>query len=153
MKAIADRWGWQEVMKLGVVLSRGVLGLFVSAALGFGLYVLTLPVALSIWGYGDSVVMLLLWSTGIGAAVGSFIVWFDRDFNLGMHALALAVVLVCSMVGAWLGLQRGIDVGALHPIWKPGIPETSVTVMGAVISANVPMLAFGLYRAIRDPRL
>ncbi len=153
MKAIAERWGWQEIMKLGVVLSRGVLGLFVSATLGFGLYVMSLPVALSIWGYGDSVVMLLLWTTGIGSSIGSFITWFDRDLKLRAHALVFVVVFACSMVGAWLGLQRGIDVGAIHPIWRPGIPETSVTVMGAVISANVPLLALGLYKAIRDPRL
>ena len=153
MKAIADRWGWQETVKIGVVLAWGVLGLFVSTVLGFGLYVMSLPLALSIWGYGDSVVMLLVWSTGIGAALGSFITWFDRDFNLGRHALVLVVLLVCSLLGAWLGLQRGIDVGAIHPIWKPGIPETSVTVMGTVISANIPMLALRLYRAVKDPRL
>ena len=60
MRAVADRWGWKEFVKLGLVLSRGVLGLFVSAALGFGSYVLSLPVVLSIWGDVDAVVMLLL---------------------------------------------------------------------------------------------
>ena len=153
MKAIAEFWGWQPLLKFGLVLSRGVLGLFVSAVLGFGLYVMSLPFVLSIWGYGDSVVMLLVWSTGIGAGVGSFITWFDRDFTFRIHILALAIILVCSLTGAWLGLQRGIDVGAIHPIWKPGIPETSVTVMGAVISANVPMFVLSLYKAAKHPRL
>ncbi|MCY4578671.1 MAG: hypothetical protein OXD31_06440 [Chloroflexi bacterium] len=153
MKAIAELWGWQPLLKLGLVLSRGVLGLFVAAVLGFGLYVMTLAMYVSIWGYGTGVVAVLVVSTGIGAAVGSYLTWFDRDHNISSHAIFFAVVLVCSMVGSWVGLQRGIDVGAIHPIWRPGIPETSVTVMGAVISANVPMFVLGLYKAAKHPRL
>ena len=139
------------LLKIALVLSRGVLGLFVSGALGFGLYVVSLPVALSIWGYGDSLVALLLLTTSIGAAIGSYITWFDRDFKLGVHALLLIVALICALAGAWLGYGIGVSVD--HPIWRPGIPETSATTMGAVIGANVPLFALGLYRAIMDPRL
>ena len=151
MHAIADRWGWKELLKLFLVLSRGVLGLFVSAVLGFGLYVLSLPVALSIWGYGDSLVTLLVLATSIGAGIGSYITWFDRNFNLGVQVLLLVVALAGAVTGAWLGY--GVGVGLDHPIWKPGIPETSVTTMGAVIGANVPLFLLGLFKAIRDPRL
>ena len=151
MHAIADRWGWKELLKVFLVLSRGVLGLFVSAVLGFGLYVLSLPVALSIWGYGDSLVTLLVLATSIGAGIGSYLTWFDRNFILGVHALLLVVALTCAVSGAWLGY--GYGVGLDHPIWKPGIPETSVTTMGAVIGANVPLFLMGMYRAIKDPRL
>lgn len=139
------------LLKIALVLARGVLGLFVSAVLGFGLYVMSLPVALSIWGYGDSLVALLVLATGIGAAIGSYITWFDREFKLGVHALLLIIALTCALSGAWLGYRIGIDVD--HPIWKPGIPETSITTMGAVISANIPLFVLGLYRAIKDPRL
>ena len=139
------------LLKIALAFARGVLGLFVSSVLGFGLYVMTLPVVLSIWGYGDSMVALLLLTTSVGAAIGSYITWFDRDFNLGIHALLLTVALICALIGAWLGY--GIGVSADHPIWKSGIPETSVTTMGAVIGANAPLFALGLYRAIMDPRL
>ena len=155
MREFADRWGWAELLKVCLVLSRGVLGLFVSGMLGFGLYVMMLPLALSIWGYGNSasLILLLIFSTGIGAGIGSYLTWFERDFRVGMHAALFAVAIGCALIGAWLGLLRGIDVGALHPIWKPGIPTISVAAMGAVISANLPLLAFALYRAIKDPRL
>ena len=151
LHAIADRWGWKELLKVFLVLARGVLGLFVSAVLGFGLYVMSLPVALSIWGYGDSLVMLLVLATGIGAGIGSYITWFDRNFKFGVQALLLVMALTCAVSGAWLGY--GVGVGLDHPIWKPGIPETSITTMGAVIGANVPLFLLGLYNAIRDPRL
>ena len=155
LREFSDRWGWAESLKVCLVLSRGVLGLFVSGMLGFGLYVLMLPLALSIWGYGNSasLIMLLVFSTGIGAGIGGYLTWFERDFRAGMHAALFAVAVGCALVGAWLGLLRGIEVGALHPIWKPGFPMISVATMGAVISANLPLLAFALYRTIRDPRL
>ena len=139
------------LLKFALLFARGVFSLFVAAVLGFGLYVLSLPVALSIWGYGDSLVTLLVLATSVGAGIGSYITWFDRNFNLGVQALLLVVVLTCAVSGAWLGY--GVGVGLDHPIWKPGIPETSVTTMGAVIGANVPLFLLGLYNAIRDPRL
>ena len=153
MKAIAELWGWQPLLKFGLVLSRGVLGLFVAAALGFGLYVMSLAMYVSIWGYGSGVVAVLVLSSGIGSAIGSYLTWLDRDYKVASHAILFVVVLMCTLLGAWLGLQRGIDVGTIHPIWKPGIPEISVTVMGAVISANVPMFVLGLYKAAKHPRL
>ena len=139
------------LLKIALVFARGVFALFVAAVLGFGLYVMSLPVALSIWGYGDSLVMLLVLATGIGAGIGSYITWFDRNFKFGVQALLLVMALTCAVSGAWLGY--GVGVGLDHPIWKPGIPETSITTMGAVIGANVPLFLLGLYRAIRDPRL
>lgn len=142
-----------SVLKVVMVLFRAVLGLFVSSALGFGLYVISLPVVLSIWGYGGSVVVLLILATSIGAGIGSYITWFERDFKVSTHALLLAVALGCAVMGAWLGLLRGIDVAVFHPIWKAGNPEIAVPVMGAVIAANIPLLVLGLYRAIKDPRL
>ena len=141
------------LLKMVLVFARGVLGLFVAAALGFGLYVMMLALYVSTWGYGGGVVTVLVLSTGIGAGVGSYITWLDRDYKIGMQASLLAVALACGLVGAWLGLQRGIDLGALHPIWKPGIPEIHITTVGAVIGANIPMFVLGLLKAIRDPRL
>lgn len=151
MKAIADRWGWKEVIKLGLVLSRGVLGLFVSASMGFGLYVLSLPVVLSIWGDVDSVVMLLLLTTGIGSGIGSYVTWFDRNHEVNVHVLLLAIAVICALTGAWFGFQRGLAVD--HPVWRPGLPETNITWMAAVISANTPLFLLALYKTIRDPRL
>ena len=139
------------LLKITLVFARGVLGLFIAAVLGFGLYVMSLPVALSVWGDVDSVIMLLILTTGIGAGIGSYLTWFDHNFKFGVHALLLAVALACALLGAWLGFQRGVSID--HPVWRPGIPETSITVIGAVISANIPLLALGLYRAIKDPRL
>ena len=139
------------LLKIALVFARGVFALFVAAVLGFGLYVMSLPVALSIWGYGDSLVMLLVLAIGIGAGIGSYITWFDRNFKFGVQALLLVMALTCAVSGAWLGY--GVGVGLDHPIWKPGIPETSITTMGAVIGANVPLFLLGLYNAIRDPRL
>ena len=105
------------LLKIALVFARGVFALFVAAVLGFGLYVMSLPVALSIWGYGDSLVMLLVLATGIGAGIGSYITWFDRNFNLGVQALLLVMALTCAVSGAWLGY--GVGVGLDHPIWKP----------------------------------
>ena len=141
------------LLKFALLFARGVFSLFVAGALGFGLYVMLQALYLSIWGYGGGVVAVLVLSTGIGAGIGSYISWFDKDFNVGGQVLLLTVALTFGLVGAWLGLQRGIDIGALHPIWKPGIPEIHITTMGAVIGANVPLLLLGLYNAIRDPRL
>ena len=73
------------LLKIALVFARGVFALFVAAVLGFGLYVMSLPVALSIWGYGDSLVMLLVLATGIGAGIGSYITWFDRNFKFGVR--------------------------------------------------------------------
>ena len=141
------------LLKFVLVLSRGVFALFVSAVVGFGSYVMIQALYLSIWGYGGGVVAVLVFTTGIGAGIGSYIAWLDREHKLGTQALLLAIALACGLLGAYLGLQRGIDLGALHPIWKPGIPEIHITTVGAVIGANIPMFALGLFKAIRDPRL
>ena len=141
------------LLKFLLVLSRGVLGLFIAAALGFGLYVMALAMYVSSWGYGGGVVVVLVLSTGIGAGVGSYITWLDREHSLRVQALLLSIALAFGLAGAWLGLERGIDLGALHPIWKPGIPEIRSTTELAVVGANIPMFALGLYKAIRDPRL
>ncbi len=153
MRVIAEMWGWQGIVKLGLVLARGVLGLFVAAALGFGLYVMALAMYVSIWGYDAGVKAVLVLSTAIGAAVGSYLTWLDRDYKIGSHVIMFLVVLTCAMIGSWLGLQRGIDVGAIHPIWRPGIPEIAITTRGAVIGANILMFTLSLYKAARHPRL
>lgn len=141
------------LLKFVLVFARGVFALFVAAALGFGLYVMTLALYVSIWGYGGGVVAVLVLSTGIGAGAGSYIAWLDREHNLRTQVLLLLIALAFGLVGAWLGLQRGIDIGAIHPIWKPGIPEIHITTVGAVIGANIPMFALGLFKAFKDPRL
>ena len=141
------------LLKFLLVLSRGVFALFVAAAVGFGSYVMIQALYLSIWGYGGGVVVVLVLTTGIGSGIGSYIAWLDREHKLGTQALLLAIVLLFGLAGSYLGLQRGIDIGAVHPIWKPGIPEIHITTVGAVIGANIPTFALGLYKAIRDPRL
>ena len=141
------------LLKFVLVLARGVFALFVAAVVGFGSYVMLPALYLSIWGYGEGVVAVLVFTTGIGSGIGSYIAWLDREHKIGVQALLLAIALVCGLLGAWLGLQRGIDLGVLHPIWKPGIPEIHITTVGAVIGANIPMFALGLFKAIKDPRL
>lgn len=141
------------LLKFALVFVRGVFALFVAAVLGFGAYVMIQALYLSIWGYGGGVVAVLVFTTGLGAGIGSYIAWLDREHNLRIQALLVVVALAFGLVGAYLGLQRGIDVGAIHPIWKPGIPEIHITTVGAVIGANIPMFALGLFKAVRDPRL
>ena len=141
------------LLKFVLVLSRGVFALFVAAVVGFGSYVMIQALYLSIWGYGGGVVVVLVLTTGVGSGIGSYIAWLDREHKLGTQVFLLAVALLFGLAGAYLGLQRGIDIGALHPIWKPGIPEIHITTVGAVIGANIPMFALGLFKAIRDPRL
>ena len=141
------------LLKFVLVFARGVFALFVAAVVGFGSYVMLQALYLSIWGYGGGVVAVLVFTTGIGAGIGSYIAWLDREHNLGTQALLVVVALAFGLVGAYLGLQRGIDIGAIHPIWKPGIPEIHITTVGAVIGANIPMFALGLFKAVRDPRL
>ena len=141
------------LLKFVLVFARGVFALFVAAVVGFGSYVMIQALYLSIWGYGGGVVAVLVFTTGVGAGVGSYIAWLDREYKLGAQVLLLAIALAFGLVGAYLGLQRGIDIGALHPIWKPGIPEIHITTVGAVIGANIPMFVLGLFKAIRDPRL
>ena len=141
------------LLKFVLVFARGVFALFVAAVVGFGSYVMMQALYLSIWGYGEGVVAVLVFTTGLGAGIGSYIAWLDREHRLGTQALLLAIALAFGLVGAYLGLQRGIDIGAIHPIWKPGIPEIHITTVGAVLGANIPMFALGLFKAIRDPRL
>ena len=141
------------LLKFVLVFARGVFALFVAAVLGFGSYVMIQALYLSIWGYGEGVVAVLVFTTGLGAGIGSYIAWLDREHKLGIQALLVVVALAFGLVGAYLGLQRGIDIGAIHPIWKPGIPEIHITTVGAVLGANIPMFALGLFKAIRDPRL
>ena len=141
------------LLKFVLVFARGVFALFVAAVMGFGSYVMIQALYLSIWGYGGGFVGVLVLTTGIGSGIGSYIAWLDREHKFGAQALLFAIALAFGLLGAWLGLQRGLDVGALHPIWKPGIPEIHITTVGAVLGANIPMFALGLFKAIRDPRL
>ncbi len=138
------------MLKVGLVLARCVLGLFVSAALGFGLYTVS---RLFVIGDIGAEILVLVLANGVGAGIGSYLVWFERDFKFSVHMLLLATAVVCAIIGAYFGLLRGIDVGALHPVWRAGRPETGIPIIGAVISANVPLLLLGLYRAIKNPRL
>ena len=107
------------LLKFVLVFARGVFALFVAAVVGFGSYVMIQALYLSIWGYGGGVVAVLVFTTGIGSGIGSYIAWLDREHRLGAQMLLLAIALACGLLGAWFGLQRGIDVGAIHPIWKP----------------------------------
>ena len=96
--------------------------MFVSAALGFSLYVMSLPVVLSIWGYGGGVVADAgVLTTGIGSGIGSYATWFDRDHELSVHVLLL-------VMRADLRLHRSVvGLPARHSIVDSSGLEARVT--------------------------
>ena len=131
------------------------MGLLISGVLAFGLYLISLQIVLSIWrpDFINGYYLLLVLSTSFGTSIGGFIAWFERDYTVIFQGLIIAIVFVCSLTGAYIGLQRGIELMPDIPPWKYGLPILSLAIRGAVISANAPLLALAIYKALRSPRL
>ena len=146
--------GWRQMAleSLVVVIARTVLGLFLSALLGLLLYVITVPVVLSIWEptFVNYPLMGMV-AVGVGAGVGSFLAWLDRESPLLVLVVLLALSLGLAMAGAWGGYEHGKDVYRLGGTL--GIPALSATIVGGILGANLPHVALGVLKAIRRPRV
>jgi hypothetical protein len=134
-----------------ILLARGVLGLFLSAILAAAAYLLSLDIALSVWKISFSYDLMGILSTCIGAGVGGCLAWFDRDAPLRVMLLNLAVALAAAALGAWLGLQQGKDVFQLGGTL--GIPALRGIILGAVLGANLPLIALAALKQVRNPRV
>jgi len=135
-----------------VVLARTVLGFFLAAILGMVTYLIAQPIVLSVWDLGYvNFGMLGILSLGVGAPVGSFLAWLDMDSTRRAHALKLAVVILAAMLFAWIGMRQGESI--YKYVGVPGIPALRGIIVGALLGANLPLIALGLLKAFKNPRI
>ena len=135
-----------------VVLARTALGFFLAAILGMVRYLLAQPIVLSIWdlGYVNFGALGIL-SLGIGAPVGSFLAWLDMDSTRREHILKLTAVIITALLFAWIGMRQGESI--YKYVGVPGIPALRGIIFGAVLGANLPLVALGLFKAFKHPRI
>ena len=137
---------------LVVLIARAVLALFLSFVLGILLYVVTLPAVqhfariaeLNFALYGVLVI-------GIGAGIGSFLGWLNRDLGLWFQMLVLFLTLAAALIGAWGGLHNSRDVVQLSG--SLGSPLLLGVTVGAILGANIFNLALWLVKIFRNPRI
>ena len=148
------RVGTQDIAEqLLVLLARAALGLFLSGILGLGLYlVLIVPIVHSIWETKDiNFALVSVLAIGLGAGVGSFIAWLDRDLTRSATLLMLFLAIAACLIGAWIGLHESRDVYKL--VGKPGIPALTRIVFGAMIAGSALNLPFWILKIVRSPRI
>lgn len=132
---------------------RAVLGVFVSLVTSTTLYLVSLPVVLSIWARTsidfDVVGMVF---TSAGATIGGFLVWLERDRPGRVQLVFLGLTLLFAAAGAWIGLIS--DSGVRYDILGlPGIPVLISLIVGAALGANVPHFLIMAVKAFKNPRL
>ena len=148
------RVGIQDIAEqLLVLLARAALGLFLSATIGAGLYiVIALPIAHSFWEVSDidfSTLAVLV--IGLGAGVGGFLAWLDRDLTLSATLIMLLLAVALSLVGAWIGLQESRDVYKM--VGQTGSPALTRIIIGAMLGGNIFNLTFWILKIVRNPRI
>lgn len=135
-----------------VLLARAAMALFFSSVLGILLYVVTLP-AIQHLGRLTHINFDLYWvlALGIGAGIGSFLGWLNRDLRLRVLMLILFLSLAAALLGAWGGLHSSRDAFVLSG--GLGNPALRGTAVGAILAGNIFNLAIWLVKVIRDPRI
>jgi hypothetical protein len=142
------------IEKLLVLTARALLGLFLSSLAGIALYLLSLIAVISVFEVAKvNFAILAVLALGVGAGTGSFIAWMNRELPLRLQALELLLPVAASVAGAWVGLQRGLELDAIKLVGTPGVPALSVATIGAVLAANIPVVALAIVKAIRNPRI
>ena len=153
VECIAVQVGAQEIFeKLLLLAAHLALGLFLSGTLGLLLYIVTLPVAQSIWRVADIDFALLgVLTIGVGAGVGCFLGWLNRNLGGRTLALVLLLTLAVALLAAWGGLHESRDV--IKHVGKPGIPALTGMVVGAMLGGNALNLLLWIVWTARNPRL
>ena len=136
-----------------VILARAALALFLSLILGVGLYiVLVIPIVHSFWQATDiNFALVAVLTIGLGAGVGSFLAWLNRDLASSTLLLILFLTIAAALIGAWIGLHQSRDVYKL--VGTPGSPTLTGITVGAIIGANILNLPIWILKTIRDPRV
>ena len=141
-------------MQVTLIVTKSLLGLFVSGTLAAAFYFLTLPFLISI--LRPEIInglLVTILTISIGAGVGAYFTWFERDVKLNVQVALFVLTFVFTIVGAYIGLQRGIELMPSYPAYKFGLPVLWLTARGAIVSANTPLLAMAIYRAWTNRRM
>lgn len=138
------------MVKLVVGFTRILLGLLLSVSLSFGFYFMSLPIITLIWRPESiSGLWVTILTTGVGASVGGFLGWFDNNNIWSVQLLLYIITLSAALLGAYVGLQQGAELQPSQEPWKYGIPLLSLTIRGAVVGANAPLLAIWTFLELR----
>lgn len=135
-----------------MLLARLALGFFLSSALGILFYVVTFPIFENLSGIIE-INFGLVWvlTIGIGAGIGSFLGWLNRDLKLRYLMLVLFLTLAATLLGAWGGLHNSRDVFQLSGVL--GNPAIKGITVGAILGGNIFNLAIWLVKTVRNPRI
>ncbi len=135
-----------------IFAALAALGLFLSATLGLGLYIIALPIVQSIWEVSEiNFALMGVLIVGIGAAAGSYLAWTSSIPNSWWLVTILLLTLAASMIGAGIGLYDSRDVFKL--VGKPGIPALTGITVGATLGANLFGMAVRAVRTAYRPRI
>ena len=138
--------------QLLILTARAALGLFLSGIFGLGLYILLLPIVQSFWQIKDiNFALLGVLTVGLGAGLGGFLAWLNRDLHRSQTLLILSLSIAAAMIGAWIGLHENRDAFKLGGL--PGIPALTGIVIGATLGANLLNIPIWIAWTIRHPRL
>ncbi len=146
--------GMQDVLESVIVLvTRAVLGFFLSAILGWILYAITLPIVQAISQISEFNAGLIggVLVFGFGAGVGSFLGWFNRDISRTIVLLMLFLSLASALLGAWGGLHNSRDV--INMVGVLGSPALMGIFVGALLGGNIFNITIGVLRTVRSPRV
>ena len=143
----------QEILeKLLLLVAHALLGLFLAGVLGLLLYIVMLPIVQSFWSVADiNFALMGVLTIGLGATVGSFLGWLNRDLSRSSLLIILLLTLAVTLLAAWAGLHNSRDV--FKHVGKPGIPALTGIVVGAILGGNALNLLLWTVRTVRDPRL
>lgn len=147
------RVGPQDVAeKLLLLMAHVALGVFLSGALGILLYIVMLPIVQSFWNVADiNFALMGVLTIGVGASVGSFLGWLNRDQTRSTLLMILLLTVAITLLSAWAGLHNSRDV--FKHVGKPGIPALTGIVVGAILGGNALNMLLWTVRTVRNPRL
>ena len=147
------RVGVQDILEKLIFLAVHIsLGLFLSGVLGLLLYIVALPIVQSVWDVVDiNFALMGVLAIGVGAGVGCFLGWLNRDLDRSTLLLILLLTLTVTLLASWAGLHNSRDV--FKHVGKPGIPALTGIVVYAMLSGNALNMLLWVVRTVRNPRL
>lgn len=135
-------------MQVTLIVTKSLLGLLVSGGLAGLVYFLSLPFLISLLQPEviNGLVVTLV-TISLGAGIGAYFTWFERDIKPRVQISLFVLTFFFTIAGAYIGLLRGIELMPSYPSYKFGLPVLWLTARGAVIGANIPLLAIAIYKA------
>lgn len=134
------------------ILVRAVLGIFVCITLSTAVYLISLPIVLSIWARTSIEFNIIgLITASSGATIGGYLVWLNRDRTASMQLAFFGLTVVCAVAGALIGSRLSGEPFSV--VGLPGIPILVGLLMGATLGANFPHLVLAVVKAFMNPRL